>query len=803
MRKRRERVVVMLVTAALIFTAAPAAVWAEPQETTKVQAPEESEDVMKSEDVTDESADLEEGQDSKEADLEEGQDSKEVEESEEETSEEPEAAEILQDEEGTADITDSEEGQDEILQSMDQVPDINEEESVEDQIIVVYEDPGQDNVENLDLGVSDVVQGESLCETVDLLEMEESVDTDQVIEELEAKPGVAAVSRNEMIELYELPNDPYIKGGQAWQFQAMEAESVWNQISGRKEIKVAVIDSGIDMNHPDLKGRCEIGYDYVDNTENSMKDMIGHGTAVSGLIAAVANNGIGIAGIAGSAPVKVVAYRAGGRSAGENMLNGAYVIAAMERIATRNDIQVVNMSFGSETLRDVKQEAVRKLRASGKVVVAAAGNDGSTRHNYPASCAGVISVGAVCKDYSAAVFSNRNSEVDLCAPGNQLYTTTKEGGYTWVSGTSYASPLVAGAAAVLKYANNSLSADQIEATLKSTARDLGPAGRDDAYGYGMVRLGEVVEKMGEISPQVSYQSHVQSIGWQNIKHDGEMSGTEGNALRLEGIKINISGSKDLGISYRSHVQGYGWQEYMNDGALSGTSGEAKRLEAIQIRLTGAEADKYDVYYRTHAQTYGWLDWAKNGIPAGTEGLGKRLEAIQIIVVKKGAAAPGKTDAPFASLYTTGIVRYRTHVQTEGWQTYTCDGNTSGTTGRSRRLEGINLSLSPMIAGGIQYRSHIQKTGWEDNFKSNGEMSGTSGRSLRLEAVQIKLTGEAEKRYDIYYRVHCQKFGWLGWAKNGESAGSSGYAYRLEAIEVQLVEKGGAAPGSVENAYYAK
>lgn len=83
------------------------------------------------------------------------------------------------------------------------------------------------------------------------------------------------------------------------------------------------------------------------------------------------------------------------------------------------------------------------------------------------------------------------------------------------------------------------------------------------------------------------------------------------------------------------------------------------------------------------------------------------------------------------------------------------------------------------------------------------MSGTSGRSLRLEAVQIKLTGEAEKRYDIYYRVHCQKFGWLGWAKNGESAGSSGYAYRLEAIEVQLVEKGGAAPGSVENAYYAK
>lgn len=794
-------------TAALMGAAMPGTAWAKPQESTKVQAAEEPEVVMESADATDDAADLAEEQDFKEASEEEGRDSIEAAETEgeapKETSEEPEAAETLQDGEGTADITGSEEGQDELLLSMDQVPDISEEESVEDQIIVVYEDAEQGNVENLDLGISDVVQGESLCETVDLLELEESVDTDQVIEELEAKPGVAAVSRNEMIELYELPNDPYIKGGQAWQFQAVGGESVWNQTSGRKEIKVAVIDSGIDMTHPDLKGRCEIGYDYVENTENSMKDMIGHGTAVSGLIAAVANNGIGIAGIAGNAAVKVVAYRAGGRSAGENMLNGAYVIAAMERIAARNDIQVVNMSFGSETLKDVKQEAVRKLRASGKVVVAAAGNDGSTRHNYPASCAGVISVGAVNKDYSAAVFSNKNSEVDLCAPGSQLYTTTTGGGYMWVTGTSYASPLVAGAAAVLKYLNNSLSADQIEATLKSTARDLGPAGRDDAYGYGMIRLGEAVEKMGEISPQVSYQSHVQRIGWQNMKHDGEMSGTEGNALRLEGIKINISGSKDLGISYRSHVQGYGWQAYVNDGDLSGTSGESKRLEAVQIRLTGADADKYDVYYRTHAQTYGWLDWAKNGMPAGTEGLGKRLEAVQIIVVKKDAAAPGKTDAPFASLYTTGIVRYRTHVQTEGWQDYTCDGNTSGTTGRSRRLEGLNLSLHPMISGGIQYRSHIQKTGWEENFKSNGEMSGTSGRSLRLEAVQIKLTGEAEKRYDIYYRVHCQKFGWLGWAKNGESAGSSGYAYRLEAIEVRLVEKGGAAPGSVENTYYAK
>ena len=80
------------------------------------------------------------------------------------------------------------------------------------------------------------------------------------------------------------------------------------------------------------------------------------------------------------------------------------------------------------------------------------------------------------------------------------------------------------------------------------------------------------------------------------------------------------------------------------------------------------------------------------------------------------------------------------------------------------------------------------------------MSGTSGQALRLEAIQIQLTDEMANHYDVYYRVHCQNFGWMGWAKNGASAGSEGYAYRLEGIQVKLVPKGGAAPGSTANAF---
>ena len=145
------------------------------------------------------------------------------------------------------------------------------------------------------------------------------------------------------------------------------------------------------------------------------------------------------------------------------------------------------------------------------------------------------------------------------------------------------------------------------------------------------------------APSVEYQTHVQTYGWQGLKINGEMSGTSGQAKRLEGIKINLSKPPyEGGIRYKTHVQTYGWQNWKYDGEMSGTSGEAKRLEAISIELTGEMAEHYDVYYRVHAQTYGWLGWAKNGQNSGTAGMSKRLEGIQIVIVEKGQAAPGAT-----------------------------------------------------------------------------------------------------------------------------------------------------------------
>lgn len=105
---------------------------------------------------------------------------------------------------------------------------------------------------------------------------------------------------------------------------------------------------------------------------------------------------------------------------------------------------------------------------------------------------------------------------------------------------------------------------------------------------------------------------------------------------------------------------------------------------------------------------------------------------------------------------------------------------------------IRLNGQP-CPGSVEYRTHVQRVGWQ-GYVRDGQMSGTSGKSLRLEAIQIRLTGEMAARYDVWYRVHAQRLGWMGWARNDERAGTAGFAYRLEGIQVLVLPKGSPAPG---------
>ena len=310
--------------------------------------------------------------------------------------------------------------------------------------------------------------------------------------------------------------------------------------------------------------------------------------------------------------------------------------------------------------------------------------------------------------------------------------------------------------------------------------------------------------------QVSYTTHVQNIGWQDYVIGPEMAGTAHRSLRLEGIKIKLLDQDYSGdIVYRTHIETIGWEtDYKMNDEMSGTSHRSLRLEAIQIKLTGEMKKHYDIYYRVHAQNFGWLGWAKNWEESGTAGYSYRLEGIEIKLVKKGEVFSeyGQTKAyndakefvppTKAGQYpeveatdTDKYIEYTTHVQDVGWQDYVKGGEMAGTAHRSLRLEGIKIRLvNAPYSGDIEYRTHIQNLGWETEFKKNDDMSGTSHRSLRLEAIEIRLTGEMANHYDIYYSVHAQNFGWLGWAKNGERSGTARYSYRLEGIIIKLVPK---------------
>ena len=289
---------------------------------------------------------------------------------------------------------------------------------------------------------------------------------------------------------------------------------------------------------------------------------------------------------------------------------------------------------------------------------------------------------------------------------------------------------------------------------------------------------------------ISYKVHRQDYDWEeDWKKDGQTSGTEGQCKRLEAIRIKLPDGVSGSIEYRTHIQDIGWEKnWSKDGAKSGTEGQCKRLEAIQIKLTGEVEKNYDVYYSVHAENFGWLGWAKNGEEAGTAGYGYRLEAIRIQLVTKGDKAP-ELIGTIKEAMKARLVGYQTHVQDYGTQAYVYDGAMAGTEGECKRMESIRMKLPSSVNSSIQYRSHVQDIGWEKKWASNGSLSGTEGQCKRLEAIQIKLSGDVEKNYDVYYRVHAQDYGWLAWAKNGESSGTEGYAKRLEAIEVRLVPKG--------------
>lgn len=278
----------------------------------------------------------------------------------------------------------------------------------------------------------------------------------------------------------------------------------------------------------------------------------------------------------------------------------------------------------------------------------------------------------------------------------------------------------------------------------------GEAAGSEGYSKRLEGIEIRLVKKGEAAPgstsrpfvckMIKYQTHVQNIGWQSEKADGEMSGTSGQYLRLEGIKIHLGGSIDGGIAYATHVQTYGWQSYVSDGQLSGTSGQSKRLEAIRMNLTGNAANQYDVYYRVHAQHFGWLGWAKNGQSAGTAGYSYRLEAIQIVLVQKGGSAPGSTTNHY---YNKGHAADDESTVLTKPNTNTSKPSTNNTASDKTPIMGASQTSVAQMVRYYNSKSSGYDTFTGENKKYNGSLSKGGAKTIEQFAQIVYEEAKAE------------------------------------------------------------
>ncbi|MBE2316877.1 S8 family serine peptidase [Solirubrobacter sp. CPCC 204708] len=321
----------------------------------------------------------------------------------------------------------------------------------------------------------------------------------QVVAVADAKDAAAILNRSAAVEYAEpnvelkafgVPNDA--RFGELYGLSNandadMDAPEGWD-LAGYPNlpaITVGIVDTGIDAAHEDLSGkvvacgRVQLLTNRV--VEGSCNDDNDHGTHVAGTIAAKANNSVGVAGVSYNSNLAICkALNAVGSGTTAGVANCITYLAG-------KGVKIISMSLGggaSSTL----QTAVRDASSRGSLIIAAAGNDGDATLNYPAAYPEVVSVAATDRNDARASFSNANADVEIAAAGVNVLSTKRGGGYVAFSGTSMATPHVAGVAALIAAKNPALTATQIRSKLQTSVDDKGAAGRDPQFGFGRVNL---------------------------------------------------------------------------------------------------------------------------------------------------------------------------------------------------------------------------------------------------------------------------------------------------------------------------
>lgn len=425
------------------------------------------------------------------------------------------------------------------------------------------------------------------------LALSEDIDVNTAIDMLEGDPnveyaepvyvrnafGLSAEDSSSVVESVYCSDPSYTKGWQ-WGLEAINLEKMWGAVSveDRARVTIAVIDTGVDVDHEELKDSIIPGYDFVNN-DSDADDDCGHGTHVAG-IAAAAHNGRGIAGVAGGAkimPVKVLNENGSGDTV--KVINGILY-------AANNGADIINLSLGSESPSRAEEEAIRYALDRGVTVVAAAGNDYGPV-SYPAAYDGVIAVGAVDWDGAAgefmmADFSNAGPELDILAPGVDILSTipkeldnlgnktftgigdVNEDGYFLSDGTSMAAPFVAGMAALLLAENPNWNCAEVLREIQKNGQPFSGLAYGDELDEevdeevdGEVNVDSYILNSGSGSkPSLSFRRAVLGLTYSDINATSEFD------LSFEDYKYTVTdavyGTFDLMMREYTYINGFQW-----------------------------------------------------------------------------------------------------------------------------------------------------------------------------------------------------------------------------------------------------
>jgi len=420
------------------------------------------------------------------------------------------------------------------------------------------------------LGINKSIQ-RAVDETTQL-----KLDTIALVNRLRKRADVASARLNYIRHATAIPNDPYYD--LQWHFQQINLHQAWDITTGSAQVTVAVIDTGVLLNHPDLQGKLLGGYDFIRDVNNSVDgDGIDdnpndngsggagmssyHGTHVAGTIAAASNNGLGVAGVAWNVnimPLRVLGPAGGTDYDIEQAVRYAAGLANDSNTLPAIPADVINLSLGGPLSSTVAPDAFRLAREAGVIIVAAAGNDAANELSYPASLDGVVSVSAVDFNSQIAPYSNFGPTVDISAPGGDTSVDSNNDSFfdgvlsTWANddsngspqfvyaffqGTSMATPHVAGVVALMRSVDSMLTPDEFDQLLSSGAisDDLGANGRDDDYGHGLINAFKAVSAVSSQNGSNTNPGNTQAVVTPELLNFSYMNSTLTVEISKQGV----------------------------------------------------------------------------------------------------------------------------------------------------------------------------------------------------------------------------------------------------------------------------